>query len=130
MRTTLTALLFAIALCVPAIAQDSSQMTWGTAGFKGNDIISPCKQAVTDLDENSSTWQDGATNAYYVGLCKGMVAGVTSGLHVSEVNLKETDLNQLIRVVAKYLGDHPELLDRNAGWLIRQALIKAFPPQK
>jgi len=36
-------------------------------------------------------------------------------------------LDQLVRVVQKYLEEHPEQLSKTASWLVRQAILKAFP---
>jgi hypothetical protein len=130
MKITMT-ILFFLTLCAPAISQDTpaSHILWGNF-YKGNDIIASCKQAVTDYDEGSDKWEHGPNNAFSVGLCKGLVAGVASSMYASQVWLDNLTLGQLVRVVSKYLDEHPETLDRDAGYLIRQALIKAFPPQK
>lgn len=73
-----------------------------------------------------SVWEN---SAYWVGLCKGIVSGTVGGMSVSEVDLQGTNQGQLIPVVENYLQSHPELLNKDAGWLVRQALKKAFPPK-
>ena len=42
----------------------------------------------------------------------------------------DVDPAQLIAVVNKYLANHPELWNRGASWLVRNALIQAFPCSK
>jgi len=61
-------------------------------------------------------------------LCVGLVAGSVGGLTTDEAALGNgVTIEQEIQVVMKFLNDHPELLNKDSGWVIRKALKDAFP---
>ena len=79
-----------------------------------------------DQQTIKGTWQE----AYDTGYCYGMVSGVASWLGSedgADLLAPNPSVTQLIRVVQKYMDDHPEELSKPAVWLIRVSLIKAFP---
>lgn len=61
----------------------------------------------------------------YIGYCHGFVSGVADT--TQNANLMGIQRGQMVRVVEKYLVDHPEKLSLVADFLVREALEKAFP---
>ena len=69
--------------------------------------------------------------AHNAGFCFGLVTGIADNINSDDgADLTNASHDQLIRVVQKYLEDHPEQLSKAGSWLIQQALIKAFPKPK
>lgn len=98
---------------------------WAWAvGPDGNQLIMACKSAVRNLDEPSreSTKQD----VYNIGFCEGFVSGTADSMY-NDANLTGISRGQMVRVVQKYLEDHPEKLSLGSSFLVREALMKAFP---
>ncbi|WP_395622278.1 Rap1a/Tai family immunity protein [Sphingomonas daechungensis] len=65
----------------------------------------------------------------YLAYCEGYILGQTEALHNAGsicLPIGATGI-QAEAVVRKYLKDHPELWDRAAWWLTKQALTSAFP---
>jgi hypothetical protein len=97
---------------------------WGWAvGGDGNQLITACKSAVQFLDEPSREFPK--QDVYNIGYCQGFVAGVAD--MTQNPNLVSIQRGQMVRVVEKYLVDHPEKLSLSAVFLVREALEKAFP---
>jgi Rap1a immunity proteins len=67
-----------------------------------------------------------------LGFCKGYIEAHAEALGLEGKVCLTTDNkpDQLIAVVKKYLADHPELWDKPALWLVRDALVQAFPCSK
>jgi hypothetical protein len=67
-----------------------------------------------------------------IGFCEGYIEAHAEALTYEGKACIEADIApaQLIAVVNKYLVDHPELWNRGASWLVRNALIPAFPCSK
>jgi hypothetical protein len=67
-----------------------------------------------------------------LGFCKGYIEAHAEELGLAGKVCLTTDNkpDQLIAVVKKYLADHPELWDKPAMWLVRDALAQAFPCSK
>jgi hypothetical protein len=67
-----------------------------------------------------------------IGFCEGYIEAHAEALTYEGKACIEADIDpaQLIAVVNKYLTDHPELWNRGASWLVRNALIQAFPCPK
>lgn len=95
---------------------------WAVGG-DGNQLITACKPAVQMLDEPSREFTK--QEVYYIGYCHGFVSGVADT--TSNANLMGIQRGQMVRVVEKYLVDHPEKLSLVADFLVREALEKAFP---
>jgi hypothetical protein len=98
-----------------AVAVCSSQNV-----VRGNELLAACKNAVQGRDDPSVQllW----SGSYCLGLAEGLFYAspkVCTGEHVT--------LEQGIRVVFKYLQDHPEELDQIDAILVERALAKAFP---
>ncbi len=98
-----------------------------TATSDGNQLIVRCGTAVRVLDTSPAkeTGMEFLDTAY----CQGLVHGVSSTLQVDgRIDLpQDATLGQLIRVVDKYLRDHPETLAKPDAILVIEALTKAFP---
>ena len=103
---------------VPARAQIISNYN-----ADGNWLLGSCQLSVQLLDHpkvpqnNLESWRD--------GYCRGIVRGVAS---VSRVVCGGDNVthSQEVRVVVKYLQDHPQQLNVEGGLLIQMALAKAF----
>ncbi len=119
--------LFAIAVIRPAFAKD----TWyPTFGPDGNHLTVACKAALRVMDANDGRASGSKQDAYDDGYCQGIVSGVASHINSedgADLVGPNPSVGQLIRVVQKYMDDHPEELSKPAVWLIRTSLIKAFP---
>lgn len=123
MKTKLTiALLF---LVIPATAKEQWYRVFGPTG---NTFIVTCKAAVQKID--NPDWEGTKQEAHDSGYCFGFVSAIAEHLNEDDgvdFSDKAITRDQLIRVVQKYMEDHPEELSKPASWLIRQAFIKAFP---
>jgi hypothetical protein len=76
------------------------------------------------LDEPSREFT--RQESYNIGYCHGLVSGIADSTQ-NDANIMGIPRGQLVRVVQKYLIDHPEKLSLASSFLIRDALIKAFP---
>jgi hypothetical protein len=74
-------------------------------------------------------YNETAFDAYRDGYCSGLVAGVSSASPRVCPDDGVTG-GQQIRVVLKYLQDHPEELHLDDALLVDRALAKAFPCPK
>ena len=111
-----------------ATAATAKEQWYRVFGPNGNTLIVPCKAAVQKID--SPDWQGTKQEAYDSGFCMGFVSGIADTMNEEEgVDFSDSAItrDQLIRVVQKYLEDHPEQLSKPASWLVRLALVKAFP---
>jgi Rap1a immunity proteins len=90
----------------------------------GNHLLVSCQITVKSMDNGNTP----ATNTYdnwRDGLCVGLVRAV---LHISpSICSANITAGQAIRVVEKYLRDHPERLSLGDIALIDEALSQAFP---
>jgi hypothetical protein len=127
MKMELT-LVFLFMAVMPTMATEQWYRVFGP---NGNAFIVECKAAVHKVDDPD--WQGTKQEAHDSGFCSGLVTGVAETMNENEgVDLSDAAITsqQLVRVVQKYMEDHPELLSKPASWLIRTALIKAFPVHK
>jgi hypothetical protein len=98
---------------------------WGWAvGGDGNQLITACKSAVRSLDDPSREYTK--QDVYNIGFCQGFVSGTADSMH-NDADLMGISRGQMVRVVEKYLEDHPEKLSLAASFLVHDALTKAFP---
>ncbi|MFY9683272.1 MAG: Rap1a/Tai family immunity protein [Candidatus Sulfotelmatobacter sp.] len=121
--------MLALVVVAPALGKDDWYPVFGP---DGNHLIVTCKVALRVLDANPEAEGQTGTNqdAYDEGHCQGLVEGVASNINSedgADLASARPSTTQLIRVVQKYLEDHPEELSKPAVWLIRVSLIKAFP---
>jgi hypothetical protein len=119
--------LLTFVIVAPAFGKDNWYPVFGP---DGNHLIVICKAALRVMDAHDETGPGTKQDAYDEGYCQGLVSGVASHIN-SEVGADLTtpnpSISQLIRVVQKYMDDHPEELSKPAVWLIRVSLVKAFP---
>jgi len=93
----------------------------------GNWLLTSCQIALKHLDDPQTTLS--YLDAVRIGYCEGITQGV--GYVSPKVCTREdVTLVQAIRVVVKYLQDHPEELDQRNSPLVERALAKAFPCNK
>jgi hypothetical protein len=123
--TFLNALAFVLAVFVPF-----------TAAADGNDLLRQCAVAV-DLSKGSPE-KISKTEALQAGHCLGLVQGVVGTNKIYELTTAGNSAwvctpglgienRQAVRVVVKYLEDHPEDLHLGDGTLVQLALQNAFP---
>jgi Rap1a immunity proteins len=93
-------------------------------GVDGNQLIAACAPAVQMLDEPSRKFTQ--QENYNIGYCHGFVSGIADSTQ-NDAEIMGLSRGQLVRVVQKYLVDHPEKLSLSSSFLVREALIKAFP---
>jgi Rap1a immunity proteins len=111
--------LFVIALfATPARAVDTAD---------GNFLLGSCQISLRVMD-NPSTTED-VYEAWRDGLCAGLVSGVAD---VSPLVCAAESVThgQEVRVVVRFLQDHPERLNLHATRLVEAALAQAFPCSK
>jgi hypothetical protein len=90
----------------------------------GNWLLVSCQLSVRSMDD--SAFHENTFESYREGFCNGLVEGVSNAS--SKVCRKEEVTNgQELRVVLKYLQDHPEELHLRSSALVEKALAKAFP---
>ena len=83
----------------------------------GNYLIKACQRAL----DNFNDWQAG----YCLGWVDG-ISAVNDGLNLVCMTDHVTR-GQAVRVVVKYLQDHPKDLDRSGAILVAEALQEAWP---
>ena len=127
-RLALTGILFLVALSLSAFGETT-----------GNDVLNSCQTAVRYIDNNGEF-----TNEHFdSGWCTGWIAGVLqlTKLHNERIIVtkeKSTMLQfcvpdsgipviQAVRVVVKFLKEHPEQLNEDGMGLTIAALKSTFP---
>jgi len=108
-------MLIGVACCSP---QDVTRGSW---------LLTSCQLAVKTIDD--STFTESAFEAYRDGLCRGLIHGI-SDVSPKVCAGEDVTYGQEVRVVFKYLQDHPEELDQKSSRLVEKALAKAFPCSK
>ena len=97
----------------------------------GQGLHEKCRHQAEDSFPAGSSTQENFRLMGNDGYCVGYIIGVTEGVDVkfwsAPVPIKTA---QVVAVVKKYLDDHPEKWNQPASWLVRNALIEAFPPKK
>jgi hypothetical protein len=103
---------------IPARAQNTTD---------GNYLLGSC-QITIRLVDNPNAKQD-VYEAWRNGICQGVVQGVgeTSNLVCPA---EHVTIGQEVRVVLKFLQDHPEKLNLRGTKLVEEALAQAFPCSK
>ena len=89
----------------------------------GNYLLDSCRITIQHMD---GTEPQSAFDSFRDGTCMGIVSGVS----FSSPKVCPTEgvkLRQSIRVVYKYLQDHPERLNLRDAQLVEEALAHAFP---
>lgn len=119
-----------ICLCVLffcAFAVGSSSQSPQNDAVTGNGLLGSCQIHVKSMENRA--YNETPFEAYRDGYCSGLVAGVSSASPRVCPDAGVT-IGQQIRVVLKYLQDHPEELHLDDAVLVDRALTKAFPCPK
>jgi hypothetical protein len=98
--------------------------SWGAwAVGTGNELISRCGASVANLDGRRDV------DVYDMAYCVGMVKGVSDELILNgwACMPSEVTIGQQIRVVHKYLQEHPTELQEIDTVLTHRALVRAWP---
>lgn len=90
----------------------------------GNHLLLNCQKAVNTINKIGST--ESSLDAFKEGLCTGLITGVSETSHRVCPPPHVTN-GQEVRIVVKYLQDHPAELHLRHTKLIEQALAEAFP---
>lgn len=95
----------------------------------GNYLLGSCQISLRVIDNPDITTTLSKYEIWRDGLCQGIVQGIgdVSPLACPTEGVK---VMQEIRVVVKYLQDHPEKLNLRGSELISSALSQAFPCSK
>jgi len=90
-----------------------------------NDLLEYCE---AQISETGSVAKGNACAGYIMGIVDLYRSLVVLG-HTQRLwcHPEKVHSNQLVRIVTKYLQEHPEDLHRPASTLVVNALIKAFP---
>jgi hypothetical protein len=110
-------------ICVLAVSVGS----WGQSANdsnSGNHLLQVCLPEVRSLD-NPSLPQN-ASELFNEGYCLGFVEGVAEASH-SVCLPTGVQPRQAVRIVVKFLQDHPEKLNLYGAILADTALSQAFP---
>ena len=100
------------------------------AASTGGDLLPQCHAAVTAVNDDSvvGMTEHQRQGVYY---CMGLVHGIGDVLQtLGTINLSdEWKLGMGVRVVAKYLEDHPEELAERDSVVVIEALEAAYPAE-
>ena len=113
MKVILFTFVFILLVLGSAVAQNDTHNSLKT----GNDLLYECRNYT---NRGSSTFGD--------GVCLGYIAGV--GDSVEFCGGDNITYGQIVRVVLKYMDDHPEQLNQDTITIVRRALLNAFPCSK
>ena len=94
--------------------QDVTSGTW---------LLGSCQITVKATDDR--TFQENDLESFRDGFCRGMIEGVSKAS--PRVCLYDVTYAQEVRIVLKYLQDHPEEIHQRNTILVDKALSKAFP---
>jgi hypothetical protein len=109
------------------IGSGAKAQTNSTTTTDGNYLLGSCRLSVQIMD-NPDTHQT-LLDAWRDGLCKGIVRGVWA-VSPSVCAPQDVTAGQVVRIVYKYLQDHPEQLQLYDARLVDMALTQAFPCKK
>jgi hypothetical protein len=108
-----------------------------SAADTGSILLQKCRAA----EQTRMTASESSDYSY----CVGYITGVLDGLLLNQRTIDEfgkiptkficipaegIDIDQMVLIVTKFLKDNPEKLHYEAGILIRNAMVKAFPCPK
>lgn len=130
----------AVAITVIGFGAPRSAFTQGVSANTGNDLLPDCQAYVRFLDNPDRTEPTDAVNGPF---CVGYIAGVVDDNFLWELSGANppdrhsahlcipsgVNPNQAVRVVARWLGSHPERLHEPAVELVIAALRDGFPCQ-
>lgn len=113
-----------------SVAQSQPRVLVGWYGIDGNDLLTKCKAAVDAMDGRGVS-DKGMTVAPE---CLAFVGGFLDGIGASEKGDPQhilcfpegVKLGQAVRVVERWLDEHPEKLHQTASACLFQALHSTF----
>jgi len=96
--------------------------------YTGNELLNNCNNVIAGVEGRSH-------DMFVGGYCLGYVDGIDDALNILPIENfdrgycrpKNVTAGQLVRVVVKYLKNHPEKLHENQFLLTLSALLNAFP---
>jgi len=101
----------------------SSKIAIGETKLDGNELLPACQATVDNMNDRTKS-----IDPFDAGYCMGLVHGVS---FLGEAHGTSCDvgvsLGQEVRVVVKYLNDHPAELDEDGAILVAEALHRAWP---
>jgi len=122
-----TSYLCVLLLCVFSAGSSSGNQSPQKDVTTGNGLLGSCQIHVKSMEDRS--YNENIFEAYRDGYCSGLVFGVSSASpHVCPD--ERVTSGQQIRVVLKYLQEHPGELHLDDAMLVEKALAKAFPCPK
>ncbi len=91
----------------------------------GNELLPKCEEFVTKTDHY---FDSAICQAYIIGITDASITFVNWNNMEKDMCLPDNvGSRKLVRVVIKYLQEHPEDLHLSASSLVLNAFIKAFP---
>jgi hypothetical protein len=131
MRKTYIAFLL-MAFAYPLVSQEQSEFP----STSGNAFVRVC--SALDKNSDEQTRMDYVHTAACIGYLTGIIDGVSEEAAYSHAMTErvppspfcmpdDAENGQLIRIVLKYIGDHPEEAHKRTAFLISLALKQAFP---
>jgi hypothetical protein len=130
-----TTLVIAFTLASGLIVQSQTKNT-------GNSLFGACGYAIASTD---GTPKPPSSNETEAGFCVGYVGGMLDGFRIWRKTNVEARLltaptapcipddvtyGQAVRVVSKYMNDHPEILNEHSSFVVLLAFQQAWPCKK
>jgi hypothetical protein len=110
----------------------SSQVINGVDQRAGTTLLKQCRELLNVLDHKRQSDSDFTDAEYCSGYARGFVDGiaVANGTTGTICVPPAVTTEEIVRVVEKYMDDHPEDLHENRAYLMTSALLKAYPCKK
>lgn len=95
----------------------------------GNEMLSNCREFLKDPPPSSQMFPAGLCAGYVMGIADGFLYAQIADPKRTAICIPETGytVGQGVRVLKKYLEDHPETLNQNASIIALTAFRAAFP---
>jgi hypothetical protein len=115
-------------LAVMALSLATSTPTWADPGT-GSDMLDSCRAFLKDPMPSGQTFQAGMCAGYVMGIVDGLMYAQIADPDRTAVCIPKTGytIGQGVRVLTKYLEDHPEKLNLGISLIALDAYRKAFP---
>jgi hypothetical protein len=113
-----------ILLALSVGSSGGSPAPQGEATTTGNWLLVSCQLSLKTVEDH--TFNENEFESFRDGYCRGIVEGVSSA-SPKVCPADNATYGQEVRVVVKYLQDHPEELHLRNTTLVEKALAKAFP---
>ncbi|MGD0340042.1 MAG: Rap1a/Tai family immunity protein [Bacteroidota bacterium] len=112
-----------------------SASTHALAEFDGNELLRGCNSVIKQENGDKLSTTELVLAAHCTGYVSGFIDSHTIDSYAFEKYtqkkllycLPESKINQFVRVIVKYLRDHPAKLHNDARMLVLDALFEAFP---